>query len=321
MNFEVLDALPRLVKDGVLTGSRADRLERIAAGDLISVRVELRLLLWAGVTLVTSGVGLLVAQNLDRIGPVAVACAIGLAAAVCLAWAMARAVPFSWRESSSPHPAFDYILLLGAMLTASDLAYIEVRFSPLGANWPWHLLITAAFMGVLAFRYDSRMLLSLALTTFAAWRGVTLPVLRHDPFHGWGTVEVQGNAIACGLLYVLLGRLLVRTDRKAHFEPVAAHLGWMLLLLGLMAAMFVSENWGADAVLLLVASGLLTAGAFRADRVGLGVMGVLAAYIALTRLVLELLHGFYPVTLWFICSAAAMVTGLLSLQRRMRGRS
>src|SRR5208337_4466656 len=97
--------------------------------------------------------------------PVTVATAIGLAACVCFVWVVRASPAFSWGEQPSPHLAFDYLLLLGTLLVASDLAYVEVEFTPLGNNWPWHLFIVAAFCAALAFRYDSRVLFSLALTT------------------------------------------------------------------------------------------------------------------------------------------------------------
>jgi hypothetical protein len=60
------------------------------------------------------------------------------------------------------------MLLLGVLLASADLAYIEVKFTPLGDAWPWHLLIVAVLSGLLAFRCDSRVVFSFALTTFAA---------------------------------------------------------------------------------------------------------------------------------------------------------
>jgi hypothetical protein len=41
----------------------------------------------------------------------------------------------------------------------------------LGPYWPWHLLVVASAYAALAFRFDSKTLFSLALTSFAAWRG------------------------------------------------------------------------------------------------------------------------------------------------------
>ena len=119
---------------------------------------------------------------------------------------MARESPaFSWDEVELPHLALDYVLLLGALLAGADLAYAEAKFTPLGDAWPWHLLVVALFYAGLAFRYDSRVLLSLALSTFAAWRGVSAARLEHALWMG-GEDLVRVNAAGCGLLFLARGR-------------------------------------------------------------------------------------------------------------------
>ena len=73
MSPDVAAAVGRLERAGVLSAGQAARLGRVARGELVSVRAELRLLHYAGVLVLMAGVGLLVQQNLDRIGPVAIA--------------------------------------------------------------------------------------------------------------------------------------------------------------------------------------------------------------------------------------------------------
>src|SRR5258706_883809 len=124
MNPDVVSAVDDLVRTGVLESRNAVKLRRAASGSLVSVRDELRALLWVGVLLITTGVGVLVRQHLDRIGPVAVAIAIGVAALACLGWA--------WRHASEPSFVFDSVLLLVSLLAAADLAFVEIKFTPLG---------------------------------------------------------------------------------------------------------------------------------------------------------------------------------------------
>jgi hypothetical protein len=159
-----------------------------------------RVLLWVGVLLTTAGVGLLVRQHIDRVGPLAIAITIGAAAAACLGWA--------WRRAPTSSFAFDSVLLLGALLAASDLAFIEVKFTALGPHWPWHLLIVAAAYAGLAFRFDSKTLFSLSLTSFAAWRGVSIAGVATP----WGTVSEDDRllveALVCGVLFLAIGKLL-----------------------------------------------------------------------------------------------------------------
>ncbi|HEV2844716.1 MAG TPA: DUF2157 domain-containing protein, partial [Thermoanaerobaculia bacterium] len=241
MNPDVAQAIPKLVETGALPPEKAPLLLRVARRELVSAHWELRALLYLGVLLVTGGVGLLIKENLDRIGPAVIAAAIGLAAAAALIWVERAAPPFSWKEMKSPNLAFDYILLLGVLLAAADLAYIEAQFTPLGANWPWHLLIVAILSALAAFRYDSRIVFSLALSTFAAWRGVSVAHFGSNLFGGVQDT-VRWNMLACGLLFAVFGLFLAKTDRKAHFEPVAVHLGW-LLILGALGAVMVEERW------------------------------------------------------------------------------
>ena len=138
------------------------------------MRFELQIALWAGVTLIAAGAGILVKDNLANLGPVTIGAGIALAAALCL-WYVARtAPPFSWGPVASPTLAFDYVLLLGVLLIGTDLAYLETQFKILGPNWPWHLFLLSLIQLAFAFRYDSRAVLSLALASFAAWRGVAL---------------------------------------------------------------------------------------------------------------------------------------------------
>jgi len=256
-----------------------------------------------------------VKENLDRIGPVAIAVGIGLAAAAALAWVIVKAPPFSWGPVPSPHLAFDYLLLLGVLLTGADLAYVEWKFTPLGAHWPWHLLIMALLAGVAAFRFDSRMIFSLSLSTFAAWRGVSAFLPSSGLWNGSGDA-VRWNAIACGVLFAILGFALARTDRKAHFEPVAVNLGWLLVLGGIGSGTAdLALTWSV--ALLLVGAGL-AAGAFQARRFPLFAYGVLGGYAGLSRVVIGFTHFDTLGCFWFSITSLALILGLFFAQRRMR---
>jgi hypothetical protein len=314
VNPDLANAIPRLVEGGVLPPEKGSLFLRVARRELVSIRLELRALLYAGVLLVTGGAGLLVRENLDRIGPGVIAVAIGLAAAAALGWAARAAPPFSWGKVPSPNLAFDYILLLGVLLAAADLAYVEVQFTPLGASWPWHLLLVSLFAGAVAVRFDSRVVFSLALATFAAWRGVSAARFGMDLLEATGDA-VRWNALGCGALFLLLGAGLKSNFRKAHFEPVAVHLGWLLVLGGLASGVG-EERWQVWTLALLAVGAALAAGAFRFRRFPLFAYGVLGGYLALTRFIFtgdETLGCF-----WVSTTAIFVVLGLVVAQRRMR---
>ncbi len=322
MNPEVAAAVAELRERGVLDPKAGARLARIARGELVSLRVELRLLLYLGVLATVAGVGLLVQRNLDRIGPVAIAAAIGLAAATSLAWVARASPPFSRAEVPSPSLAFDYVLLLGVLLAGSDLAYVEVSFTPLGAAWPWHLLIVALAAGALAVRYDSRVVFSVALSTFAAWRGVSASVLGGRLLLDSGG-DVRLNAVACGVLFLAGGALLEKYAFKAHFEPVASYLAWLLILGSLLSGAVAGETRAVEtgfAISLLACGGVLALFELSHARFGRFALGVIGAYAGLSRLVTLGIADETIVVSWFLVSSLLVLVALLLGHRKVRGR-
>jgi len=316
VNPEVEHALPGLVEGGLIAPEQAAIASRIARRELVSVRGELRTALYLGVLLVLAGVSLLVKENLERIGPVAIAFGIGLAAAFALLWVVRRGPAFTWASDESPHLAFDYILLLGVLLVGADLAYIEWKFTALGAAWSWHLFGMALFAGAMAVRYDSRVLWSLALSTFAAWRGVAVSfdAAAHTML-GEVSEVVRWNALACGVFFVVLGALARRFDRKAHFEPVAIYLGWLLVLGGLVAGSL-QHLFGASGEANPWAFATLAVGAglavwtVRQRRFWLFALGVVAAYIGLSVLTLRTVGEEFG-CFWFWTTSTGVLVLLL----------
>lgn len=319
MNPDVAAGVARLGREGTLTREQASLFRRVAHDELVSVRPELRVLLYGGVLAVMGGVGVLVQQNLDRLGPAAIAATLWIAAAAALLWALRHAPPFSWGPATSTHLAFDYILLLGVLLTGAALAYVEVKFTPLGPAWSHHLLVMSLFAAVLAVRGDSRVVAGLALSTFAAWRGLSAsPFQRAFWLQGDATGAMRAEALITGLLFAVLGYALVRTGRKAHFGPVATHLGWLLILGAFLAG--VGDEGSARLGLFVVGAGL-AALAFSRGRFSLFGMGLIAAYIGLSALVVAGVRESFFAFLWFSATGIAVLVGLLMAQRGMRERA
>jgi hypothetical protein len=318
VNPDVADAVSALAREGVLPAEKARLFGRVARGELVSVHFELRLAAYLGVLLVMGGVGVLVKENLQRIGPLGITLALTFAVAGCFAWVIPRAQPFTWGESRGHHAVFDYILLLGALLAAADLAYVETQFTPLGTAWAWHLLFVAALYAALAFRFDSRALFSLSLTTFAAWRGVSAATLEVMPWSRSSSDLVRLNALVCGVVFLFLGAMLRRREWKAHFEPVAVHLGWLLLLAAPASGL---TEYGDAAqvyavVLAVVGLGLVGLALLR-RRFSLFAFGLIGAYVGVSAVVVHNVPDALAIW-WFAFTSLFIVLLLIVLYGRMR---
>src|ERR1700687_483208 len=213
VNPDVVRAIASLRAGDVLSAEQAAFFDRVARRGLVFGRFEIRTLLYA--------------LHQEEIGPLAIAAGIALAAAARLIWVARRAAPFSWGEVPSPSVAFDYVLLLGLLLVAADLAYVEVQFTVLGPRWAYHLLIVGVLYLLAAYGWDSRTALGLAVATLAAWRGLSVRLV--SAMIGPGVAaDLRASAIALGALYVGAAVLSVRLARKPHFEEVFASTGLLL---------------------------------------------------------------------------------------------
>ena len=320
VNPDVAAAVERLRGDGVLGDLRANLFGRVARRELVTVRLEIRTALYAGVLLVTSGIGLFVKENHERIGPAAIGVAIGVGAAACLVWAARHSAPFAWGEATSAHAGFDYVLLLGALLVATDLAYLETQLKLFGPNWPWHLLAVTALYGFLAYRFDSKMLVSLAVAAFAAWRGIAVSLTRTSLGAG-DPARLRIEALACGALFVALGVAAARRKRKAHFEDVYVNAGLLLVFGGLLSGVFLDggDRWGAWLFGLLLVAAAVAAAGFRATRTLPFALAVVASWLGLQRLVFSGV-GAAPggALLLSAMTAAAALILIVSAHRKMR---
>lgn len=284
------------------------------------MRVEIRAALYLGVLLLTAGIGLFVKENHERIGPAAIGVALGLGAASCLVWAARRSAPFAWGEATSSHAGFDYVLLLGALLVATDLGYLESQFAMLGPNWAWHLLVVAIFYGLLAYRFDSKILLSLSLASFAAWRGIALSVERTSLGTG-DPARLRVEALFTGVLFAVLGVSAARAGKKAHFEDVYVNAGLLLAFGGLLSGAFGGREagWRGWLLALLLVSSAVAFAAFRTKRTLPFALAVLAAWLGLQRMVFES-AGAAPAGALLVSAmtAAGALGGVIAAHRKMK---
>ncbi|HVO08794.1 MAG TPA: DUF2157 domain-containing protein [Burkholderiaceae bacterium] len=194
---------------GTLDSAATERALALDRGEVYSLHAELRLCLYAAVALITIGVGVLLKQNLQHIGPLTLLAAIGLAAGACYATALRTR-----RRGSVRSLAGDYLLLLGALLLSSGCGYAESQFHLFGEHWARQLLLLALVHASTAYYFDSRLLLSLALTSLASWLGIepglgTAWSLPHaPPDFGW-------RALACAALIFAWREI----DRRARLAP------------------------------------------------------------------------------------------------------
>jgi hypothetical protein len=182
-------------------GARTDALIARERREVFSVYPEVRIAAWGGALLIATAVGLFVKNNFHLFDRVLIAVVLAAMALGCYLWA--------WRGGREA--VNEYVLLLGALLLSADVGFIEQQFDVLGEAGARHFLWLAVIHGATAYRFHSKLVLSLSIASLAAWMGI-----EREAEVG---IELALRAFACAAV-ILVWRALDRRVVQASGLPV-----------------------------------------------------------------------------------------------------
>jgi hypothetical protein len=304
--------LRALHADGVIDDATAARALARDRGEVFSLHLELRVAMYAGVLLLMAGVGVVLARNLDRLGPLVILLVIALVAAAC-------AVPAARARLAgrSRTVVADYLLLLAALLVSAGLGYAERQFAMLGPLWSWHLLLLAVLHAVVAYVFASPLVLAVSLASLAGWFGVGGSASELMPFSD-STPALGSRALACAAMIAAWRHRDHRVRPDTTFSEVFAHFAANLAFWGALAWCLEWPWLAAGVPLLALLAFLSVRHALTTGREAFLVYGVVYATIGICSVIAPRLYGMtmtFGFVLVVVCVAA---TTLWQLRRRLR---
>jgi predicted membrane protein DUF2157 len=295
---------------GIISADQHAALSAIERKERFSVSLELNALLYLGVVAFGAGLAWTVREHFTSLGDAAILVTIAALFAGSLFYCAARATPYSHARVDPPTFAFDYVLYVGCLAFGVGLAYTEYRFGLLRDNWDAYLLLSALLFFALAYRFDNRFVLSLALSALAGWFGVRLTAWHMLP------AAIRGLALAYGALVAGAGVWLHRRRVKPHFLDAYLHVAANAVLLA-AASGAVQGNEPGWLAMLLAASALAVVLGIRHRRFAFVVYGVAYAYVGISAQVLDAGIGLSAELTYFVVSAITVVAGLVVMSRRL----
>lgn len=305
-----IDRLDGWKAAGVITDAQHAALAEIVRRDRFSLFVELNAILYFGVVSLVAGLGWTFQDYVTSLGDAAILSILGILMAVSFGYCFMRGPAYSNDEVDSPFFAFDYILYFACLVLAATLAFIETRFE-IFHGWDTHLLIAAIVFGVLAYRFDNRFVLSLALSTLAGYLGLTIA-----PFDTLDSERLRLAGFLYGAFLIGIGVLLHQRRIKAHFLDVYLQLGANVVLLA--AASGVVDGgapWAYLALLLILSAAAIYLG-IRFKRFAFVAYGTLYGYAGLSIRVLDGIGSITGALLWFVVTGSMVVLALVLVARR-----
>lgn len=307
-----LARLERWRQNGAITEAQCAAISAIVRKDRFSVFVELNALLYLGVLSIVAGVGWVIQRYVATLGDAAILSALTLLLLICFYYCFSRALPYSPGQVESPNFVFDYALYLGCLVFGVELGYIETRFHLMRANWDVYLLVSSALFFVLAYRFDNRLVLSLALSTLAGWFG-----LKTSRFAFISTELLRQEALVYGVLVAAAGRSLYKLGIKKHFTETYLHVAANIVFLALVSGVLERDSWWALYLLgLLALAAVSVIQGIRLRRFIFVVYGAIYGYIGISAYVLHDIRGSSEVLAYFVVSGSLVIASLVLLARR-----
>lgn len=299
--------------------------ERIAQYEntkLFSLHYELRLLLYLGILLLSSGLGVVIYQNIDSLAHSVIVTAIAFLVLISFALAFWKRSPFTWLEVKNTNTLSDFSLLLGCLSFLTLEGYLQYQYQFFGEKYGLVTFIPAVLFFFCAYFFDHRGVLSMAITALASWVGVSIAPFSAFSKNDFTTSHFILTAIALGLFLSAIALLSEYKNLKKHFAFSYLLMGSNLALIAALAGVFNSTIPYLYAfVVWLISCGLIFY-AQKKQSYLFFLMGVLFAYIVFTKVFFDVMpHNditFWITAYYFIGSGIGVITLLTKLKNILK---
>lgn len=309
--MSVLDRLDRWKSEDVITAEQHTLFTGLVRDEPFSLFSEINVLFGAGVLAFVLGLGWTVTTLSRQLGDVLIVALLSAIVVGCLWYCFARATAWSAAETPSANALTDYLLYLCCLVWSIELAYLEQRFQLLATHWDVYLLVTAIFFFLLAYRFDNRLVLSLALSSLAGWFGVAFMRL---PFTL--SAASRPDALLFCAMVLAAGALLRWREIKPHFFGTYLNFVANVLFLTLLSGVFGADNRTAWVFALLGAGAASMLWGISRREFAFVAYASVYTYVGLASLVARSSVDFVGMLFLFVATAVAMLVMLVVVSRR-----
>ncbi|QNK62767.1 DUF2157 domain-containing protein [Pedobacter sp. PAMC26386] len=317
----------KLHSEGLLSDETLEKVIERHKNPLFSLHWELKTLLYLGVTLLSTGLGILIYKNIDTIGHQFILLFIAIICAGSFIYCVKNRNPFSREKVKSPSAFYDYILLLACLCLLSFLGYLQFQYHVFGDNYGLATFIPMLILFYVAYEFDHIGILSMAITNLAIWLGATLSpyTMLENGYHT--SNPLIAPYLFLGLLLLAAAYLSTHYAFKKHFKFTYQNFGLNISFLALFTGYFSCYEHSLSFLWLigvLVLGYFLYTDALKNKSFYFLLLVILYAYTAISSLVVRVLlnidseAAFVMGLLYFIGSAIGLILVLIQLNKKIK---
>lgn len=234
--------LRKLHQKELLSQEQLDEVANYEQKNIFSLRSELLLLVYFAIISFTSGIGIMVYNNIDSIGHIAIISLNLILMLICFYFAFKNAKGYHNSEVFFENPLYDYVVLTGSLLACIFLGYANYQFGWFDESYAYVSLISAVFCFGIAYYFDNRIVLSMAITSLTAFIGISITPQSMLDNEIYSSENLTYSGLILGILLLVWMEYSLKQKIKVHFHFIfvsfALHLTGICIISGLF-----SDNW------------------------------------------------------------------------------
>lgn len=246
-------ATKSLLDKNLITENQYQEITAYRNLNIFSLNAELKLFLYLSVLLFTSGIGILIYNNIDSIGHIAILSLLLIVIVVCFYYCFKNSKGFQKQETTFEHPVVEYLALAGSILTCIFIGYLQFQYQPFGTNYRLATLIPTIVSFFCAYYFDNKSILTIAITGLAAFIGLSVTpqdLLNNSNFYQDQTLSY--SAIILGILLILWTIYSSRIQLKTHFNLIYLTFALHIISIAAISSLFDYFEYGIWFLFLIV---------------------------------------------------------------------
>lgn len=317
----------RLFEEGLIGPESSEKIKKRYAQPLFSLHWELKTILYLGVMLLSSGLGILIYKNIDTIGHQAILTLIASVSTVCFFYCFKKKAPFSKTKVKSPDSFFDYILLLACLSFISFLGYLQFQYTVFGNHYELATLIPMMVLYYVAYAFDHQGIQGLAITNMALFMGISATPRELLSNGIFAHPDLLYTYLLLAFILLAMAWLSEKLDFKKHFKFNYLHFGVHLGFITLLSGYFYYYELGTSIFWLLGVAVLaypLYVDAIKDKSFYFLLLVVLYSYIAISALIVRMMLAvenfgiLIMLPLYFIITAIILIRTLVNLNKKVK---
>ena len=316
--MNTLKVLENLQSKGIISNQQSAVIESYMAAKPFPVHWELRSVLYLGILLFGSGLGVIIYENIDTIGHQAIIALISLVTISCFFYSYKYRLPFGWQEVKNANKFSDYALLLGCTTLLILEGYLQFQYQFFGSKYGIAIFIPTVLFFFCAYRFDHKGVLSMAITGLASWLGLTIAPLSVLSKNDFTDLKLIITAIILGICLMAISWVSETRNLKKHFGFTYLFLGGNLAALANLTGLFDQDINIVFFVLGALMPAFFIVQSRQSQSLVFLLMGVIYGYIVLTYALLRVLPdsalGFLGIY-YFLFSSIGVIFFLLNFKK------